>query len=135
MNSDSQTLVVNAPPGELFEFLAAPENLPKWAVKFCHSIHPRDRGGWCVQGCMGEVLLRYAVDRASGVIDYHVATPGGEALIPTRVIPLGAGAAYLFTQFQPPGLPDEAFREQVASLKEEFRILKRLMESGRRNPG
>jgi hypothetical protein len=117
MKSDTQTLVVDASPRGLFEFLAAPENLPKWAVKFCHSIRPQDKEWWCVQGCLGEIPMRYVVDRDSGVIDYHVSTPAGEAVIPTRVVPVGAGAAYIFTQFQPPDMPDEAFRGQVQSLK------------------
>lgn len=129
MKSDTQTLVVDASPQDLFEFLSAPENLPKWAVKFCHSIHRKDREWWRVQGCMGEIPLRYSVDRALGVIDYHISTPDGEAVIPTRVVSLGTGAAYVFTQFKPPGLPDDAFRGQVESLKEELQILKRLVES------
>lgn len=135
MKSDTQTLVVDASPKDLFEFLSLPENLPKWAVKFCHSIDRKDKDWWRVQGCMGEIPLRYAVDRASGVIDYHVSTPDGEAVIPTRVVPLGAGAAYVFTQFQLPGLPDDAFQGQVESLKEELQILKRLVESRRERKG
>ena len=121
--------------GGLFEFLAVPENLPKWAIKFCHTIRPRDKGWWTVQGCMGEIPLRYVVDRDSGVIDYHVFTPAGEAVIPTRVVPVGTRAAYIFTQFQPPDMPDDAFRGQVQSLKDELQILKRLMESGQSRTG
>ncbi len=135
MKSDTQTLVVDASPKRLFEFLAEPENLPKWAVKFCHTIRPKDNEWWCVQGCMGEIPLRYVVDRDSGVIDYHVFTPAGESVIPTRVVPAGAGSAYIFTQFQAPDMPEEAFRGQVESLKEELKILKRLMESGQRSTG
>ena len=135
MKSDTQTSVIEVSPKGLFEFLAAPENLPKWAVKFCHTIRPKDKKWWSVQGCMGEIPIRYEADRNSGVIDYHVSTPNGEVVIPTRVVPVGTGAAYIFTQFQPPDMPDETFRGQVESLKEELRILKRLMELGQRSRG
>ena len=129
MKTDTQTLVVQASPKDLFEFLAAPENLPKWAVKFCHAIRRRDERWWLVEGCMGELPVRYVSDPASGIIDSHLSTPDGEAVVPTRVVPVGKGAAYVFTQFQSPGMPDQVFQGQVESLKEELRVLEGLFES------
>jgi len=131
VNCDTQTIVIQTTPDQLFDFLAMPENLPKWAVRFCHSIRPMDKGWWVVKGCMGEIPVRYASDRRSRIIDYHVRTPGGEAVIPTRVVPAGARAAYIFTQFQPEGMPDGAFQEQVDSLKDELKVLKSLVEKDR----
>jgi hypothetical protein len=129
MRSDTQTLIVDTPKEVLFDFLATPENLPKWAVKFCHAIRPRDKTSWWVQGCMGEIPIRFSTDPVSGVIDYHMPAPTGEGVIPSRVVPVGNRSAYVFTQFQPPGMADDAFQEQVEALKEELQVLKRLMES------
>jgi hypothetical protein len=47
MKSDTQILVVDASQKDLFSFLAVPENLPKWAVKFCHTFRPRNEEWWC----------------------------------------------------------------------------------------
>jgi hypothetical protein len=129
MRVDTQTLVVDVPKETLFEFLANPENLPRWAVKFCHTIRPKDKATWWVRGCLGEIPIRYSTDSRSGVIDYHVAGPAGEGVIPTRVVPVGPRSAYVFTQAQPPGMTDESFHEQVENLKEELKVLKELMES------
>src|SRR5205823_4635688 len=41
---------------------------------------------------------------------------------------LGDGAAYVFTQFQTPGMPDDVFTGQVHALREELLILKALLE-------
>ena len=78
---------------------------------------------------MGELPVRYVSDPASGIIDFHLSTPDGEAVVPTRVVPVGKGAAYVFTQFQSPGMPDQVFQGQVESLKEELRVLEGLFES------
>jgi len=43
------------------------------------------------------------------------------AVFPTRVVSLGANtAAYTFTMFQQPGVPDTLFEAQRASLEREF---------------
>ena len=134
MKSDTQTVVLDTSRDQLFDFLASPENLPKWAVKFCHSIRKKERDWWLVTGCLGEVPVRYESDRRTGVIDFHIATPHGKAVVPSRVVPAGRGAAYVFTQFQAEWMPDPAFLEQVESLKEELLVLKGLLETKERSP-
>jgi hypothetical protein len=43
------------------------------------------------------------------------------ALFPTRVVSLPGGtSAFTFTMFQAPGMPDEDFESQHASLQREF---------------
>jgi len=77
----------------------------------------------------GEVRVRYRTDEALGVIDFHLSpAPGVEALAASRVLPNGDGAAYVFTQIQTPGMPDDVFTGQVHALREELVILKALLE-------
>ena len=48
------------------------------------------------------------------------------ALFPTRVVALPDGrSAYSFTMFQAPGMPDEEFESQYASLRREFAQIER----------
>src|SRR5947199_10102695 len=84
---------------------------------------------WLVTSPQGEVRVRYRTDEALGVIDFHLSpAPGVEALAASRVLPNGDGAAYVFTQFQTPGMPDDVFTGQVHALREELVILKALLE-------
>ncbi len=72
----------------------------------------------------GEVPIRVEADAARGTIDFHMAVaPRGEAIAYSRVVPDGAGAEYVFTQFQGPGMPDEVFAAQRAALAEELALL------------
>ena len=50
-------------------------------------------------------------------------SPGVEAVAYSRVVPNEAGAEYVFTQFQLPGMADEVFAAQRTALAEELAIL------------
>lgn len=129
MRSDTQSVTIKAPAGQVFDFLADPENLPRWAVGFCRSIR-RDGQGWVAQTMQGDVAIRYVTDRALGVIDFYISpVPGVEGVAHSRVVPNGAGAEYVFTQFQAPGMPDPAFEANVAALREELVVLRALMRA------
>src|SRR3989475_765623 len=109
-----------------------PENLPHWARAFCQAIRP-DGDAWLVSSPQREVRVRYRTDEALGVIDFHLSpAPGIEALAASRVLPNGDGAAYVFTQFQTPGMPEDVFTDQVHALREELLILKALLEDDAR---
>ena len=50
------------------------------------------------------------------------------AVFPTRAVPLADGrTAYSFTMFQDPGMPDELFDAQHASLEREFGNIERAL--------
>jgi hypothetical protein len=121
--SDTQAVSIDGRADDVFDFLADPANLPKWAVGFCRSIR-RDGERWIVTTATGQVGIRYVTDRALGVIDFYISPgPGIEAAAFSRVLSNGHGAEYVFTQFQTPGMTDEVFDGQVQALVEELRIL------------
>jgi hypothetical protein len=127
--SDTQAVSIDGRANDVFDFLAEPTNLPKWAVGFCHSIR-RDGERWVVSTATGQVAIRYVTDRALGVIDFYISpSPGIEAAAFSRVLSNGSGAEYVFTQFQTPGMTDEAFDGQVQALVEELRILQGLIRA------
>jgi hypothetical protein len=68
--------------------------------------------------------IRVVADAARGTIDFQMTVaPGIEAVAYSRVLPNDAGAEYVFTQFQLPGMTDEVFAAQRVALAEELAIL------------
>jgi hypothetical protein len=106
------TAVLDAPQEEVFEFLSRVENLPEWATEFARELKYED----------GKFFFTIEADPRTGVIDMFAGPTEHElAFFPTRVIALGSGqTAYSFTMFQAPGMPDELFESQRASLQREF---------------
>lgn len=121
MISRTVTAVLNAPSGEVFEFLSRVENLPLWATDFAQELKFVDGKAWVVNA-LGEFVFRIDADPATGVIDMFAGAREDEmALFPTRVVPLGAGrSAYMFTMFKAPEMPDDLFESQHRSLEREF---------------
>ena len=123
MRADTQTITVPVSAEVAFDFLAQPENLPRWAVGFARGIR-REGDAWIVQTAQGELPVRVVADAARGTIDFHLGVaPGLEAVAYSRVVPNDSGAEYVFTQFQLPGMADEVFAAQRAALTEELAIL------------
>lgn len=117
MNSKTHSLVIQAPPEKVFGFLSKAENLPKWAVAFCHNIERR-AGRWWVATPGGELQFRIDADAKTGVLDMFVGpTDEQMELAPARVIGLPGGRSlFLFTAIQYPGTNDEVFEAQCHAL-------------------
>ena len=129
MKSDTKTITIEQDEQTVFEFVANPENLPSWAKGFARSIRRVDEG-WIIETPHGEQLnLRYVIDAEYGIVDYHISpAPGVEFVVPSRVVPNGTGAEYIFTQFQLANMPDAVFEGQVRTLTQELAILKNMLE-------
>jgi hypothetical protein len=130
--SDTRAVTIDAAASVVFDFVAEPENLPRWAVGFCRSIRRDEEvpGCWIVTTGQGDLPVRYVADRKLGVIDFYLSpAPGVEAAAFSRVVPNGDGAEYVFTQFQAPGMPDNVFEAQVRALAEELHVLRGLIRA------
>ncbi len=115
------TAVLDAPQDVVFDYLSRIENLPEWATDFAHELKYEEGHAKVVNG-LGEFYFRIDADAPSGVIDMY-AGPAKDAMaiFPTRAVALPDGrTAYTFTMFQGPGMPDELFDAQHASLRREF---------------
>jgi hypothetical protein len=126
MRSATVTTVLPARQDEVFEFLADVENLPRWATEFARELR-REGEDYKVVNGLGEFFFTIRADRRSGVIDMFAGPSKDEmALFPSRAVPLRDGrTAYSFTMFQAPGMPDELFEAQHASLLREFGNIER----------
>jgi hypothetical protein len=126
MNHHTVTATFEAPPEEVFAYLADIEKLPHWATEFARELRVVD-GRYKVVNGLGELFFEIRADADTGVIDM-LAGPDAESLLcfPTRVVAAPAGgSAFTFTMFQAPGQPDEQFEQQHASLLREFENLER----------
>lgn len=128
MRADTRTISIHASPEKIVEFLAKPENLPRWAVGFAKAVR-REPERWFVVTGAGEMVVRIEADARFGVIDFLMQpAPGVELAARSRVVPNGDGAEYIFTQFQAPGMPDDAFEQSVKALQHELTVLRALLE-------
>jgi polyketide cyclase/dehydrase/lipid transport protein len=130
MRTSTQSVRIDAGPGQVFEFVSDLARLPRWAIGFAKDIR-RENGDWIVTTGNGdEVSVRVEADAALGVVDYFMSpAPGEELPARTRVLPNEDGAEYVFTMFQPPGMPDATFDAQIAELARELTVLKAYAES------
>jgi hypothetical protein len=129
MKSDTKTITVERDYQTVYEFVANPENLPTWAKGFARSIQ-RAGEAWIIETPHGEQLnIRYVTDAEFGIIDFYISpAPEVEFVVPSRVVPNGTGAEYIFTQFQLANMPDTVFEGQVRTLTQELAILKNTLE-------
>ena len=128
MRANTQTISNEAAPAAVFSFLADMSNLPRWAIGFAKAI--REEGGrWRVVTGHGEVPIRIDADERRGTLDFRIeVAPGVEALAASRVVPRGRASEYVFIQFQPPGMADDAFTMNVKAVQHELQVLKALLE-------
>jgi hypothetical protein len=121
VRSETETVVVPAPKDRVFAYLADIDNLPRWATEFARELKVVDGKHKVVNG-LGEFYFRIDADEATGVIDMYAGPTEEElGLFPTRVVELpGEASAFTFTMFQAPGMTDELFESQHASLRREL---------------
>ena len=125
------TAVLDAPQDVVFDYLSRVENLPEWATDFARELKYEDGTAKVVNG-LGEFFFEISADRDTGVIDMYAGPTRDElALFPTRVVPIGEGrSAYSFTMFKAPGMPDDLFESQYASLRRELENIRARFASG-----
>ena len=126
MRNETVTAVLGADAGDVFAYLAEIENLPDWATEFARRLE-RDGDDYKVVNGLGEFFFEIRSDPATGVIDMDAGPTKDEmALFPTRVVGLpDGGSAFTFTMFQAPGMPDDLFDSQHASLRRELAGIER----------
>jgi len=128
LKSRTVSVAINCDPATVYEFVSNPENLPKWAKMFCRSIK-KSNGGWIVETPQGPVNVRFSKRNDFGVLDHYVSSaPGVEVFVPMRVVANGSGSEVIFTLFQPAGMSDEKFAEDIGWVKQDLHHLKSIME-------
>jgi hypothetical protein len=128
MRNATVTAVLPAPQPAVFAYLSDIEHLPEWATEFARELR-REGDDYKVVNGLGEFYFEIDADPNSGVIDMFAGpTKDTMSVFPTRAVALPDGrTAYSFTMFQAPGMPDDLFEAQYASLRREFENIERIL--------
>jgi hypothetical protein len=128
VRSETVTTVLPVSRERVFEYMSDIRNLPEWATEFARELR-EENGEYRVVNNLGEFLFELRADERTGVIDMYAGPSREElAVFPTRVVSLPDGrTSYSFTMFQGPGMPDELFDSQHASLKREFENIEAIL--------
>ena len=123
---------IEAAPEAVYEFAADPRNMPQWASGLAGGGLRQTADGWAADSPMGEVTVEFAPPNEFGVLDHVVRLPSGEAVYnPLRVVPAGPGqprCEVLFTVRRQPGMSDEQFEADAATVAADLDALRRLLE-------
>jgi hypothetical protein len=128
MRSETVTTILPASRERVFAYLSDIRNLPEWATEFARELREVD-GEYRVVNNLGEFVFEIRADERTGVIDMYAGPSRDQmAVFPTRAVVLADGrTSYSFTMFQAPGMPDELFESQHASLKREFENIEAIL--------
>jgi hypothetical protein len=128
MRSETVTTVLPVSKQLVFEYMSDIHNLPEWATEFARELREED-GEYRVVNNLGEFVFEIRADERTGVIDMYAGPSRDElAVFPTRAVALPDGrTSYSFTMFQAPGMPDELFESQYASLQREFENIESIL--------
>ena len=78
---------------------------------------------------MGKVRVKFAERNSFGVMDHDVTLESGVSVHNVmRVIPNGEGSEFVFTLIRQPGTPDEQFAKDKATVENDLKTLKDLLE-------
>ena len=120
---------IDRPPQEVYAFASDAGNLPAWASGIGDTIEFVD-GEWVVDSPGGRLEIAFASPNPYGVLDHVVTMNTGERFYnPMRVIESGEGSEVVFSLYRVPGVSDEEYETDAATIAKDLATLKRLLES------
>jgi uncharacterized protein YndB with AHSA1/START domain len=127
LRSETRSISIDVPPDVVLDLVANPRNLPRWAPTFARAVRP-DGDVWVIDSGDGEVRRIARVSPQHRTLDLVAeASPDRGAF--SRVLPNGRGSEYLFTLFFPDDTDEAVVARQMATVEEELRIVRYLVES------
>ncbi|MCR5978359.1 SRPBCC family protein [Gordonia jinghuaiqii] len=129
MRSRHVSIVIPVPVEVVYDFVAEPENLPKWAAGLAGTEVRRQGEVWVADAPMGTVTVRFVPRNTLGVVDHDVTLPDGDVVHnPLRVLAHPDGAEVVFTLRQL-AMSDDEFDRDAGMVAEDLARLKSLLES------
>lgn len=128
LESRTVSISIERNPQEVFEYVRDVRNLPRWAFGLGSSIDNVD-GEWIARTPQGSMKFRFVERNDFGVLDHYI-TPqhGAEVYVPLRVVANGSGSELVFTLFRVPGVTQEEFERDAATVLQDLSSLKRLLQ-------
>lgn len=123
---------VERPAAEAYEFLAVPENFPKWASGLAGSLRKAGEE-WIADTPEGRAIVRFSERNSHGVLDHAVDPPRGPSVyVPLRVLAKGRGCELVLTLFRRPEVSDEEFAADARWVMRDLEAAKRILEQAAR---
>lgn len=121
---------IHCPAQVVYDFLARPENFPKWASGLGESFQHITGNDWLVNTPMGPMTVRFSPRNDYGVVDHWVIPAEGAPMYnPMRVIDLGQACDVVFTLVQRPGMTDVEFDRDADWVRKDLRALREILET------
>ena len=118
---------IDRPADEVYEYVAAPANLPQWAQGLGSSVDTID-DRWFVETPQGRVGFAFVPRNEYGVLDHYVTLPSGEVVYnPMRVIADGTRCEVVFTLRRRPAMSDEDFDADASAVADDLTRLKHVL--------
>lgn len=128
MHSETVSITILRPVGEVYDFLSVPANWKLWAAGL-GKLEEHD-GEWFVQSPDGRMKVRFTEKNKFGVLDHSVMPDQGATIyVPMRVVANGVFAEVVFTLFQQPLMSDADFASDLKLVRTDLSSLKNILES------
>ncbi len=126
MRSRHVSTVIGVSADLVYDFVADPGNLPKWAAGLASSEVVRRGDDLLAESPMGTVTIRFVPRNTLGVVDHDVILPNGDTVHnPLRVLPHPEGAEVVFTLRQL-AMSDAEFDQDTRMVEEDLERLRAL---------
>lgn len=120
---------IEMPVTEVYRFLAAPRNYPRWAAVDPLTFKQIGPLEWSGETEFGPRIIRFSPPNGEGILDHAVYKAGDEpVMMPLRVVADGNRTLVTFTFYRRPGMDDERLNSALEWIRSDFAALKSLLE-------
>lgn len=128
MESNTQSIDIDAPAGAVFAMLADGNALPLWTNGFVSGVREAGPGEWMLQTARGPLTWRIDSDAARGTIDFYTEVDHPDRGTYARVVARGTGSVAMLTMIRWPGIDEERFAAMKTALAAELTAIKAVCE-------
>ena len=122
-------ILIEKPVAQVYRFLAAPRNYPRWAAVDEASFRQIGPFEWAGDTEFGPRIVRFSPPNGEGILDHAVYAAGEEpVMMPMRVAAEGAWSRVTFVFYRRPGMDDEQLASALEWIRADFAGLKSLLE-------
>lgn len=134
LSSQTLSVSINRPFGDVYEFAAQPGNFALWADGMGQNLRVGMGGIWLADTPVGPAEITFSPRNDYGVLDHTVRLLSGRVFVPLRVVQNGEGSEVMLTVFRQAGMSDEDFRKDLAAVRRDLAKLKALLEKDTGDP-
>jgi len=116
---------------EVYAFLSAPENFPKWASGLGQL--RKDGTDWITETPEGPMKIRFSQRNEFGILDHWLFPASDKVIyIPMRVVKNGTGCLLTFILFRLSAMTQDKFEADAEWVMRDLQAAKQLLESNSR---